>query len=464
MKVVIFCGGLGRPDGRGDAAHPEAHDPDRKPADPLGHHAVVRGLGAQRVRALPRLQGRRHPGVLPQLQRGALQRLRSRRNGADAQIELLARDIATGASRSSTPGCSRRSASGSRRSRRYLDDDDEFLATYGDGLTDAPLDRDDRRVPRRPASLISSSPSARSSTHHVVDRGRGRASSTAIEDMSPSDVRINGGFFVFARELSTTSSPARSSSRSLRRLIPRGELVAYRYEGFSGRWTRSRTSSGSTRCTSRARAVASRRRARRVTSRDPPDACSCRWPTARRRSAACSRSAATPDDIEIGCGGTLLALTRDQPEARRDVGRARAPTASAPTRPDRAPRRSSRARRRRPSSSTAFRDGFIPYRGEAVKEVVRGARSAVEPDLVFTHTRDDLHQDHRLACELTWNTFRDHLILEYEIPKYDGDLGRPNVFVPARRATSSREARRCCATTSRASATSTGSTARLFEA
>ena len=54
----------------------------------------------------------------------------------------------------------------------------------------------------------------------------------------------------------------------------------------------------------------------------------------------------------------------------------------------------------------------------------------VEPDLILTHTRHDLHQDHRLACELTWNTFRDHLILEYEIPKYDGDLGTPNVFVP----------------------------------
>ena len=54
----------------------------------------------------------------------------------------------------------------------------------------------------------------------------------------------------------------------------------------------------------------------------------------------------------------------------------------------------------------------------------------VRPDLVFTHTRHDLHQDHRLACELTWNTFRNHLILEYEIPKYDGDLGAPNVFVP----------------------------------
>ena len=71
----------------------------------------------------------------------------------------------------------------------------------------------------------------------------------------------------------------------------------------------------------------------------------------------------------------------------------------------------------------------MPYHGEAVKEAFEELKR-VDPDLVLTHTRDDLHQDHRLACELTWNTFRDHLILEYEIPKWDGDLGRPNLFVP----------------------------------
>jgi LmbE family N-acetylglucosaminyl deacetylase len=70
----------------------------------------------------------------------------------------------------------------------------------------------------------------------------------------------------------------------------------------------------------------------------------------------------------------------------------------------------------------------MPYYGESVKEAFEQLKR-VEPDLVLTHTRDDLHQDHRLACELTWNTFRDHLILEYEVPKYDGDMGRPNAFV-----------------------------------
>ena len=76
-----------------------------------------------------------------------------------------------------------------------------------------------------------------------------------------------------------------------------------------------------------------------------------------------------------------------------------------------------------------FRDAFLPQQWEETKELFEGLKR-VEPDLILTHQRADLHQDHRVACELTWNTFRDHLILEYEIPKWDGDLGAPNVFVP----------------------------------
>ena len=81
-----------------------------------------------------------------------------------------------------------------------------------------------------------------------------------------------------------------------------------------------------------------------------------------------------------------------------------------------------------------FRDAFLPYVGGEVKEVFDDLGRRVEPQLVFTHTREDLHQDHRLACELTWNTFRDCLIFEYEVPKFDGDFGRPNVYVPLRTA------------------------------
>ena len=77
-----------------------------------------------------------------------------------------------------------------------------------------------------------------------------------------------------------------------------------------------------------------------------------------------------------------------------------------------------------------FPDGFMPFVGADVKMVFEELKKEVSPDLIFTHNRMDAHQDHRLIAELTWNTFRNHLILEYEIPKYDGDMGQPNVFVP----------------------------------
>jgi LmbE family N-acetylglucosaminyl deacetylase len=76
-----------------------------------------------------------------------------------------------------------------------------------------------------------------------------------------------------------------------------------------------------------------------------------------------------------------------------------------------------------------FRDGFFPYQGAEIKEYFECLKSEVNPQLIFTHYRDDRHQDHRLISDLTWNTFRDHLILEYEIPKYDGDLRTPNLYV-----------------------------------
>ncbi len=134
------------------------------------------------------------------------------------------------------------------------------------------------------------------------------------------------------------------------------------------------------------------------------------------------------DDIEIGCGGTLLRLAAMYPEAEvlwvvltADAARA-----------DEARRSSADFTKGFGSARVllgGFRDGFLPYEGGAVKEFFEALKDEIVPDVIFTHQRGDLHQDHRLACELTWNTFRDHLVLEYEIPKYDGDLGAPNVFV-----------------------------------
>jgi LmbE family N-acetylglucosaminyl deacetylase len=78
----------------------------------------------------------------------------------------------------------------------------------------------------------------------------------------------------------------------------------------------------------------------------------------------------------------------------------------------------------------SFRDGFFPEQGEAIKQWFEKLKDRINPDLILTHRRDDAHQDHQLVCRLTWNTFRDHQILEYEIPKWDGDIGQPNVYVP----------------------------------
>jgi LmbE family N-acetylglucosaminyl deacetylase len=134
------------------------------------------------------------------------------------------------------------------------------------------------------------------------------------------------------------------------------------------------------------------------------------------------------DDIEIGCGGTILRLLSSnqnlevvwvvfssskerEREARNSAGMFLGQA------------------KQKEIIVNDFRDGFFPFEGAKIKDFFEGLKR-VSPDLILTHHRKDAHQDHRLIAELTWNTFRDHLILEYEIPKYDGDLGQPNLFVP----------------------------------
>ena len=134
------------------------------------------------------------------------------------------------------------------------------------------------------------------------------------------------------------------------------------------------------------------------------------------------------DDIEIGCGGTILALatgrkvdvrwfvfSSDEQRKKEALQSAHEFLADAAA---------------NKVVINAFRDGFLPYSGAELKERFEQIKDGFSPDLIFTHYRNDLHQDHHLISELTWNTFRDHVILEYEIPKYDGDFGSPNFFVP----------------------------------
>lgn len=134
------------------------------------------------------------------------------------------------------------------------------------------------------------------------------------------------------------------------------------------------------------------------------------------------------DDIEIGCGATILQLAQGCGDVRFHW----VVFSAEGVRADEA----ARAAELFTLGSgcdfqvLSFRDGFFPFQGADVKEYFENLKPRVNPDLIFTHWRGDAHQDHRLLSELTWNTFRNHLILEYEIPKYDGDLGRPNVYFP----------------------------------
>jgi len=145
------------------------------------------------------------------------------------------------------------------------------------------------------------------------------------------------------------------------------------------------------------------------------------------------------DDIEIGCGGLILSLIASR--RRVDVTWV---VFSAPAEREREARRGAAAFLKGAARTTIlikqFKDGHFPYEGAAVKAVFESLK-ATRPDLVLTHYRDDRHQDHRVISDLAWNTFRDHFVLEYEIPKFDGDLGTPNCFVPLTRALCLRKVR-----------------------
>ena len=134
------------------------------------------------------------------------------------------------------------------------------------------------------------------------------------------------------------------------------------------------------------------------------------------------------DDIEIGCGGTVLRLVRENP----GINVTWVVFSALGERGEEARRSAQEFLKDVPNQQILvheFKDGYFPHRGAEIKDIFEQLKRDLTPDVIFTHYRQDLHQDHRTLCELTWNTWRDHLILEYEIPKYDGDLGSPNFFV-----------------------------------
>ena len=135
------------------------------------------------------------------------------------------------------------------------------------------------------------------------------------------------------------------------------------------------------------------------------------------------------DDIEIGCGGTLLRLLSERPGCTVNwVVFASTPVREAEARKSAADFLTHAGESK--VSINAFRESYFPQVASEIKDYFEQLKATVKPDLILSHRRFDVHQDHKVVADLTWNTFRNHLVLEYEIPKYEGDLGTPNVFVP----------------------------------
>ena len=165
------------------------------------------------------------------------------------------------------------------------------------------------------------------------------------------------------------------------------------------------------------------------------------WPLKGAKNVLCL--GAHSDDIEIGCGGTILTLTRQMDDIAvwwvvftADGRRKAEAKKSAHTFLSEA--------RKSQIIIKQFRNGYFPFEGVKIKDFFESLKTRVEPDLIFTHFREDRHQDHRMISDLTWNTFRNHLIFEYEIPKYDGDIASPNMFMPLDEALAAEKVENLC--------------------
>src|SRR5205807_4719722 len=429
------CSREGRPllrrpgpaDARGVDAPAEADDPARRPADPVAHHEVLLELRLPRLRALPRLQGRGDQAVLPRLQRGAHERLRPPRRRQDGRAPR-------------------------QRHPRLVDDLREYGAQLDDRRADeggravsrgrGGLPRDLRRRPHRRAA-------PRHDRHAHGERQDGalpvRATDAPVpRRVAPGRERCRGDprrrrrrpldqrrLLRLPAGDPRPSRPRRGPRRS--RVPPpdrRGQSDRVSVQGLLGADGHPEGQADPRDAARVGRAALGEPARPRAAGRDADRLMLTASLDLEHGPARVLAIGCHADDIEIGCGGTLLALAERRPDvevtwlvlsangARGEEARASAEAfLSGLETPPRV-------------LLETFRDGFFPYLGGAVKDRFEALKGEVSPELVFTHVGIDLHQDHRLVSELTWNTFRDHLILEYEIPKYDADLTAPNVYVP----------------------------------
>ena len=267
----------------------------------------------------------------------------------------------------------------------------------------------------------------------------------SLHDVGQADLWLNGGYFVFRREIFDYIRDGEDLvEEPFRRLIEEEKLITFPYRGF---WAPMDTLKDKQTLDS----LLESGRAPWAVWELARRAGTARLPRPRHDAAASPGGGRSREFAHRPRGGSPRRRHRDRlrrhaAPARRGASRCERALGSA-QRERRA--RAGGAARARPSSSPASRprtslsrdSGTASSRTRAGRSRTgsRRLKSEIAPDLVLTHYRHDLHQDHRLVSDLTWNTFRDHLILEYEIPKYDGDFGSPNVFVPLGRAIARRK-------------------------
>ena len=320
----------------------------------------------------------------------------------------------------------------------HVVDEPIFLANYADGLTDAPLDPLIADFERRDkvAAFISIRPPQ---TFHVLSIAED-GDVEAITHVRESDIWMNGGYFLFRNSIFDYIKPGEDLvDEPFRRLIEERQLIAYQHTGF---WRAMDTLKEMQELealheTGRppGRSAAGGARTPRMADAGPLFLLNR---ATRAEGLRVLAIGAHSDDLEIGAGGTILRLVADGL-----VSSVRWIVLSASGEREAEARKGAAAFLAGVSQVDVviggFRDGFFPYLGTAVKDFFEEQKGAFAPDLIFTHRREDLHQDHRNVADLTWNTYRNHTILEYEIPKYDGDAATPNFYVDLPEATAEQQ-------------------------
>src|SRR5262245_15531138 len=431
-RVFVRCGGGGGDEGGALlrrprdqdpgllGERPEAPSPDRLPADPGEPDALLRALRPPRVHPLPRLPGRSDQGVLPQLQRVSLQRLRAlerrardrapepghRRLDHQLRRHRPAREhLAASARRAEASGGRERLSGELQRWSHRPAVEPLHRGVAGDELR--------RLHARRPGSARLPHRGDRLERHRAAAparRGVGRPHQRRLLRVPPRDLRLRPARGrARGRALPSPDRPGNAPRPPLRRLLGQHGHV----QGQAALRGSAHAGTGAL--------------AGLEGLTHPMQALELGTLAGAMQVLLCI--GAHCDDIEIGCGGTVLRLLERNPGLEvhwivlcSDALRRREGLDGA--------RRFLGEGSQKHVEILSHRDGYLPHQNGEVKEYFESLKRTVQPDLILTHFRGDLHQDHRLVSELTWNTFRDHLILEFEIPKYDGDLGAPNLFVP----------------------------------